>query len=97
MEIELSVSESEDFAEFPEHESVEDTPSEESVEEQPHTSIEKRIEVHYKKIKKIVATADKSTQTISRSTWRRKKKRAQLKQQNASRTNKTSCPSSRHK
>ena len=74
MEIDLQVSESEDFAEFPEVESVEKTSSNRSV-------VKKKLTVQYKK--KTVETADKTTQTYSRKVWRKKKKIAQQKHQNA--------------
>ena len=81
MEIDLQVSESEDFAEFPEVESVERTSSNRSV-------VKKKSIVQYKKT--TVATADKSTQTYSRKVWRKKKKIAQQKHQNAYQTSNSS-------
>ena len=70
MEIDLQVSESEDFAEFPEVESVEKTSSNRSV-------VKKKFKVLHKK--RTVAIADKSTQTYSRKVWRKKKKLTQQK------------------
>ena len=83
MEIDLHVSESEDFAEFPEVESVEKTSSNRSV-------VKKKFKVQHKKIHKTVATVDKSTQTYSRKVWRKKKKLAQQKHQNAYQTSNSS-------
>ena len=81
MEIDLQVSESEDFAEFPEVESVEKTSSNRGV-------VKRKSIVQYKK--KTVATADKTTQTYSRKVWRKKKKIAQQKHQNAYQTSNSS-------
>ena len=78
MELDLEVSESEDYSEFPEGQTTQKLSSESGV-----YSIKKRRSSG-------VTVADKSTQTLSRKVWRKKKKQAQLKLQNARQISSTS-------
>ena len=73
MELELEVSESEDFSEFPPEQSVEKCKCQINKLLKKKTSIERKVQ-----------TADKATQTVSRKVWRRRKRQELIRRQNAS-------------
>jgi len=76
MEIELEVSESEDYSEFPAEGLVTELCEKCQSESNRNKSLASEK-------KRTVETADKFTQTLSRKVWRKKRRQAQLKHQDA--------------